>query len=98
ARYKMQMTDGEPDTLRDVSPVRGGAFGNLSQQCEKALGAYSTAMLKKFLNTIKRVKLLVVELLETNFFKKLWLKPLNIKAINMYLVEQAQLQVLIVVV
>ncbi|WP_353054034.1 hypothetical protein [Bacillus thuringiensis] len=38
----MQMTDGEPDTLRDVSPVRGGAFGNLSQQCEKALGAYST--------------------------------------------------------
>ncbi|MEW4234979.1 alpha/beta hydrolase, partial [Bacillus thuringiensis] len=44
ARYKMQMTDGEPDTLRDVSPVRGGAFGNLSQQCEKALGAYSTSI------------------------------------------------------
>ncbi|MGT8956829.1 hypothetical protein [Bacillus cereus] len=44
----MQMTDGEPDTLRDVSPVRGGAFGNLSQQCEKALGAYSTHTFPKF--------------------------------------------------
>ncbi|RAS79010.1 hypothetical protein A4R27_14355, partial [Priestia endophytica] len=27
---------------RDVSPVRGGAFENLLQQCSKALGAYST--------------------------------------------------------
>ncbi|MEC2714750.1 hypothetical protein P9Z56_00785 [Bacillus cereus] len=44
----MQTTDGEPDTLRDVSPVRGGAFGNLSQQCEKALGAYSTLTFLKF--------------------------------------------------
>lgn len=38
------MTDGEPDTWRRVSPVRRGAFGNLSQRCEKALGAYSTHM------------------------------------------------------
>ncbi|AIE33784.1 antigen [Bacillus thuringiensis serovar kurstaki str. HD-1] len=34
----MQKTDGEPDTLRDVSPVRGGTFGNLSQECNKAAG------------------------------------------------------------
>jgi hypothetical protein len=36
------VTDGEPDTSRDVSPVRGGAFENLLQKCRKALGAYST--------------------------------------------------------
>ncbi|CDQ20310.1 hypothetical protein [Halobacillus karajensis] len=39
-----QMTDGEPDTWRRVSPVRRGASGNLSQQCDKALDAYSTIM------------------------------------------------------
>lgn len=44
----MQKTDGEPDTLRDVSPVRGGTFGNLSQECNKALDVYSTLMFLKF--------------------------------------------------
>ncbi|MEK4841319.1 hypothetical protein [Bacillus sp. FSL L8-0152] len=40
----MQMTDGESDTWRRVSPVRRGAFGNLSQKRGKALGAYFTHM------------------------------------------------------
>lgn len=38
--------------MRDVSPVRGGAFGNLSQQCEKALECllclYVDAVLKYY--------------------------------------------------
>ena len=37
-----KLTSGEPDTLRGVRPVRRGAFGNLLQQCDKALGAYPT--------------------------------------------------------
>lgn len=34
--------NGEPDTARVVSPVRGRVSGNLPQQCGKALGAYPT--------------------------------------------------------
>ncbi|MED4292178.1 hypothetical protein [Priestia megaterium] len=44
SNLQKQVTDGEPDTSRDVSPVRGGAFENLLQKCRKALGAYSTNM------------------------------------------------------
>ena len=41
-RRKIRLTSGEPYTLRGVSTVRMGAFGNLSQKCGKASGAYPT--------------------------------------------------------
>ena len=34
--------DGEPDTSRGVSPVRGGDYVNLPQKCDKATFSYST--------------------------------------------------------
>ena len=42
AQWKVRLISGKPDTSRGVRPVWRGAFGNLPQQCGKALGAYPT--------------------------------------------------------
>ena len=42
AQWKVRLISGKPDTSRGVCPVWRGAFGNLPQQCGKALGAYPT--------------------------------------------------------
>ena len=42
AQWKVRLISGKPDTSRGVRPVWRGAFGNLPQECGKALGAYPT--------------------------------------------------------
>ena len=40
--------------MRDVRPVPGEGGGNLSQECDKAPLPYSTAFLRKVLDTVER--------------------------------------------